>query len=83
MATLVECLVKRISTRIAISLLQTSALAAIDRSASRQSPKVARYGFLVMVHAVRSWPIETMRLREITVIDFSAAIVYVAAMLSR
>lgn len=77
------CLVKRISTRIAISLLQTPTLAAIDRSASRQGPKVARYGFLVMVHAVRSWSIVTMRLREITVVDLSAAIVYIAAVLSR
>lgn len=83
MATLVVCLVKWISTRITISLLQTSALAAVDRSASRQGPKVARYKFLVVVHAVRSRPIVTMRLREITVVDFSAAIVYVAAVLSR
>lgn len=84
MAALIVCLVKRISTRIAISLLQASALAAVDRSASRQGPKVARYGFLVMVHTIRSRSIVTMRFREITVVDLSAAIVYISpAVLSR
>jgi len=74
-------LVKRMSTTIAIPFLQASAFAAVDWSASRQGPKVTRHELLMMVHAVRSWSIVTMRLREITVVDDpSSAVVHVAAM---
>lgn len=83
-AALIVRLVKRMPTTIAISFLQTSAFAAVDRSASRQGPKVAWHGFLMVVHAVRSRPIVTMRLRGITMIDdFSGAVVHVAPMFSR
>jgi len=83
MASLIVRLVKRMPTTIAISFLQASTLAAVDRSASRQGPEVARHGFLVIVHAVRSRPIVTLRLREIAVVDFSGTIMHVATVLSR
>ena len=71
-------------TTIAIPFLQTSAFAAVDWSASRQGPKVARHELLMMVHAVRSRPIVTMRLRGITVVDdLSGAVEHVAAMFPR
>lgn len=75
---------KRMSTTIAIPFLQASAFAAVDRSASRQGPKVARHGLLMMVHAIRSRPIVTMRLHGIAVVDdLSGTVVHVAAMFSR
>lgn len=83
-AALIMRLVKRMPTTIAISFLQTSAFAAVDRSASRQGPKVAWHGLLMVVHAVRSRSIVTMRFRGITMVDdLSGAVVHVAPMFSR
>lgn len=71
-------------TTIAIPFLQTSTFAAVDRSTSCQGPKVTRHGLLMMVHAIRSRPIVTMRFRGITVVDnLPRAVVHVAAMFSR
>jgi len=83
MTTLIECLVERMPTTIAISFLQTPALAAVDRPAARQGSKVTRHGLVVVVHAVRSRPIVTLGLGGITVADLSGAIVRVASMLPR
>jgi len=84
MTTLIECLVERVSTTVAISFLQTPALAAVDRPAARQGPKVARHGLVVVVHAVRSRPIVTLGLGGITVADLSGhAVVRVASVLPR
>jgi len=83
MTTLIECLVERMPTTVAISFLQAPALAAVDRPAARQGPKVTRHGLVVVVHAVRSRPIVTLGLGGITVADLSAAIVRVASVLPR
>lgn len=83
MAALIVCLMERIPTTIAISFLQTSTLAAVDRSTSRQSPKVARHRLLVVVHAVWSRPIETLKLRGTAVVNLSGAILCVATVFSR
>lgn len=82
MAALIVRLVKRVPTTIAIPFLHAPAFAAVDRPAARQGSEVAQCGLLVVVDAIRSWPIVTLGLRGIALADLSAAVVHVAAVLS-
>lgn len=76
-------LVQGMPAPIAISFLQCLPLATVDRPAPRQCIKVAEGDLLVMVRAGVSLSIVALNLRRDPVAGLSAAVVSVAAVVSR